>query len=188
MQGITFVVPCLNEEATLPLVLAKLNTLRADLARPVEVIVSDNGSTDRSVAIAESMGARVVPSLERGYGVALLNGISAASHDIVAFADADDTYDFLEAPGLLEQMDAGATLVIGSRLRGRIYPGAMPFLHRLAGTPMLNFIINALYGREGQRIPTDTSLISGKTSFSFFRPGCCLFAERYFATSPLLGH
>lgn len=90
-EGVTVVIPCLNEQGTLPLVLAKLNDLRGKINRELEVIVSDNGSTDRSAAIATEMGARVVPCPTRGYGAALKQGIRSATHEFVLFADADNT-------------------------------------------------------------------------------------------------
>ncbi len=153
-KSISFVIPCLNEQETLPEVLTKVNrvcrTLLAD--RETEVIVADNGSSDGSVAVAESHGARVVHCGRLGYGEALLCGIRQARGDLVLFADADNTYDLLEAPRLVEQLDRGFDLVIGSRLYGHIHPGAMPFLHRYVGTPVLTRIINLLYARSETRI------------------------------------
>lgn len=148
MQGVSIVIPCLNEQETLPLVLERIEQLRrvSFQQRPLEVLVVDNGSTDRSVEIALTHKARVVHCAERGYGAALRCGIQQAIYDIVAFADADNTYDFLELPKLLEMVEQGYDLVIGSRLRGRIEPGAMPFLHRYLGTPVLNWVINHLHG------------------------------------------
>ena len=152
--AVTIVIPCLNEERTLPLVLDKIATLRqtAFAHVAVEVIVSDNGSTDASVAIAEQRGARVVHCPIKGYGAALLNGIAHATHDVVIFADADNTYDFCESAALLAELDKGFDMVLGSRLRGTIHSGAMPLTHRLLGTPVLNFFINLLYARGGKKI------------------------------------
>ena len=153
-RSVTFVIPCLNEEGSLPTVLQKINTVcREQLAnRETEIVVSDNGSTDKSTDIARSHGARVVDCPTRGYGAALKCGIEAAKHEVVVFADADDTYNFLETPALLEKIEEGYDLVIGSRLGGDIRPGAMSFLHRRVGTPALNWLINLLYSRRGNRI------------------------------------
>lgn len=147
MEGVTIVIPCLNEQETLPLVLERIEQLRRGhfCDRPLEVLVADNGSTDRSVEIAQARGARVVHCTERGYGAALACGIHHATYDIVAFADADNTYDLLELPRLVSKLEEGCDLVIGSRLRGHIESGAMPFLHRHLGTPVLNWVINRLH-------------------------------------------
>ncbi len=88
----------------------------------------------------------------RGYGAALRCGFQSAANDIVIFADADSTYDFGESPALIEQLEAGNDLVLGSRIRGTIEPGAMPFLHRYLGTPMLTFVLNLLHASRGQRV------------------------------------
>ncbi|TGK35501.1 glycosyltransferase family 2 protein [Leptospira gomenensis] len=152
-KSVTYVIPCLNEERTLPLVLEKLVRLKKELKRyEVEILVSDNGSEDASVSIAKKFGARVVHCKERGYGAALNFGITNAKGEIVIFADADNTYDFLESPSLLAEMEKGAEFVIGSRLSGNIQKGAMPFLHRYLGTPVINWIINLLYSKKGNRV------------------------------------
>jgi hypothetical protein len=146
--SVTIVIPCLDEAKTLPVVLQAIRRLRqgAFKGRAVEVLVSDNGSSDGSQAIARRLGARVVPCAQRGYGAALQNGIRAAKHDTVVFADADATYDFLETPRLVERLERGYDMVVGSRLAGKIHPGAMPFSHRWLGTPILTWLINRLYG------------------------------------------
>jgi len=153
-HSVTFVIPCLNEENVLPYVLKKINTVRENELqdRRTELIVSDNGSTDNSVAIAERFGARVVHCPQRGYGAALQCGIYAADTDAIIFADADDTYDFLEAPRLITKLDEGYDIVLGSRLDGTIHDGAMPLLHRYVGTPVLSFIINLLYAKGDYRL------------------------------------
>ena len=134
-------VPCLNEEGTLGDVLSKINQVCEGRLRDrsTEVIVSDNGSTDDSVEIANRFGARMVHCSTRGYGAALLAGIEAARGEVIVFADSDNTYDFSESPGLIEELEKGFDLVIGSRIGGDIHPGTMPFMHRYVGTPVLNF-------------------------------------------------
>ncbi|TGM82245.1 glycosyltransferase family 2 protein [Leptospira mtsangambouensis] len=149
--SVSFVIPCLNEEKTLPYVLEKLVKVKKDHSKEmeIEILVSDNGSTDRSVTIAKKFGARVAPAKERGYGAALDSGIRNAKGDIIVFADADDTYDFLESPALIRKLVEGNfDMVIGSRLDGEIHKGAMPFLHRYLGTPVINWIINLLYSKK----------------------------------------
>lgn len=149
--SVSFVIPCLNEEKTLPYVLEKLVKVKRDHSKEmdIEILVSDNGSTDRSISIAKKFGVRVAPAKERGYGAALDSGIRNAKGDIIVFADADDTYDFLESPALIRKLVQGNyDMVIGSRLDGEIHKGAMPFLHRYLGTPVINWIINLLYSNQ----------------------------------------
>ncbi|TGM71564.1 glycosyltransferase family 2 protein [Leptospira meyeri] len=149
--SVSFVIPCLNEEKTLPYVLEKLVKVKKDHSKEmdIEILVSDNGSTDRSITIAKKFGARVTPAKERGYGAALDSGIRNAKGDIIVFADADDTYDFLESPAIIRKLVEGNyDMVIGSRLDGEIHKGAMPFLHRYLGTPVINWIINLLYSKK----------------------------------------
>ena len=143
---VSIVMPCLNEERTLPVAIGLawqaivLSGLRG------EVVVSDNGSTDRSIALAEEGGARVVRCAQKGYGFALIEGIRGACGQYVVMGDADATYDFREAVGFLDALKGGADLVMGTRLRGHIDHGAMPFLHRWLGTPVLTFLINHFFG------------------------------------------
>ncbi|MCW7459074.1 glycosyltransferase family 2 protein [Leptospira bandrabouensis] len=149
--NVSFVIPCLNEERTLPYVLEKLVRIKEEYSKKmdIEILVSDNGSTDKSISIAKKFGVRVAPAKERGYGAALDSGIRNAKGDIIVFADADDTYDFLEAPALiLKLVEGNYDMVIGSRLDGEIHKGAMPFLHRYLGTPVINWIINLLYSKK----------------------------------------
>lgn len=153
-RSVSFVIPCLNEERSLQMVLNKIITLQNSIfrERDTEIVVSDNGSTDRSVQIALELGARVVNCEERGYGAALQFGILNASKEIIVFADADNTYDWIEAPKLVAEVEKGCDLAIGSRLKGKIQQGAMPFLHRYLGTPVLNYFINSLHGGNKNKI------------------------------------
>ena len=153
-SSISFVIPCLDEAESLPAVLDTIDGVRrgAFADRDVEIVVSDNGSTDGSQQIAEERGARVAPCAVRGYGAALQNGFEAAQNDVVVFADADNTYDFSQTPALVAKLEEGHDLVLGSRIRGTIEPGAMPPMHRWVGTPVLTSVLNALYAGKGQKI------------------------------------
>jgi len=116
-------------------------------AIPGEVIVADNASEDGSAELAAKAGARVVHEPRRGYGSAYLAGFAAARGEYIVMADADLTYDFADIPRFVEQLEAGAQLVMGDRM-DNIHPGAMPWLHRYVGNPVLTGILN-LFFRTG---------------------------------------
>jgi glycosyltransferase involved in cell wall biosynthesis len=143
---LSVVMPCLNEEKTIGACVAEaLATIeRAGLRG--EVVVADNGSTDRSVEIARGLGARVVPVEKKGYGNALLGGFSAARGKFVIMGDADQSYDFTHIPAFVAKLREGNDLVMGNRFRGGIAPGAMPALHRYLGTPVLTGIARLFFG------------------------------------------
>lgn len=142
----SIIIPCLNEQATLAKAIGLAREAIAQSGLRGEVVVSDNGSTDGSQAIAEREGARVVHAPKKGYGYALLTGFQEAKGEYLVMGDADATYDFREAVAFLEDLKQGADFVIGSRLAGHIHEGAMPFLHRYLGTPVLSFLINLFFG------------------------------------------
>jgi hypothetical protein len=143
---LSVVIPCLNEATTIePCVTRALETMRAH-GIAGEVVVSDNGSRDGSIEIATAAGARVVSCPTRGYGAALQHGFHHARGRFVIMADADQSYDFGLIPGFIARAREGSPFVMGSRLRGRIDPGAMPPLHRYLGTPVLTWILNHLFG------------------------------------------
>lgn len=147
-KDLTVVIPCLNEERTVEICIEKCKQVFSKLNINGEVIISDNGSTDNTVKVAESCGARVVHAIEKGYGNALRTGFKNASGKYVAMGDADNTYDFLEIPLLWEKMSDDVGMVIGSRLKGNIEKGAMPLKNRYLGTPVLTFVLNILYGTK----------------------------------------
>ncbi|HVX44302.1 MAG TPA: glycosyltransferase family 2 protein [Mycobacteriales bacterium] len=111
-----------------------------------EVVISDNGSTDGSQEAARQAGARVVHAPIKGYGGALIAGISAARGRYVIMGDADDSYDFTALDPFLHRLRDGDALVMGNRFRGGIAPGAMPALHRYLGNPVLSTIGRVLFG------------------------------------------
>ncbi len=142
---VSVVMPCLNEQATISACIQKARAALKQMGVTGEIIVADNGSTDNSVAIAQALGARVVRQPIRGYGAAYLAGIAQAQGKCIVIGDSDDTYDFSEMDGFLQSLRKGADLVMGSRFKGEIFPGAMPWLHRYIGNPVLTGILNLLF-------------------------------------------
>jgi glycosyltransferase involved in cell wall biosynthesis len=143
---LSVVMPCLNEGLTLGSCIDKAVTTMNRLGIIGEVIVADNGSTDGSQAIATQRGARVIPIAARGYGSALRGGIAAARGEYVIMGDSDESYDFTQIGEFVDKLDEGNELVMGNRFRGGIRPGAMPFLHRFLGNPVLSWLGRIFFG------------------------------------------
>lgn len=135
---LTILMPCLNEAATVAACVQKAKRFLTRRGIEGEVVVADNGSDDSSREIAAAAGARVIPVATRGYGAALIGGIAASRGRFVVMGDADDSYDFESLDLFVDQLRAGAELVMGNRFAGGIAPGAMPFLHRWLGNPVLS--------------------------------------------------
>ena len=140
MTELSILMPCLNEEETLATCINKAKSFLEKNNVNGEVVIADNGSTDNSIKIATSLGARVVHIKEKGYGNALRGGILAAEGKYIIMADSDDSYDFINLMPYLEKLREGYDLVMGNRFKGGIKKGAMPFLHRYLGNPVLSFI------------------------------------------------
>jgi glycosyltransferase involved in cell wall biosynthesis len=137
---VTIVMPCLNEAESLEPCIRKAQKAIADMGIAGEVLIADNGSTDGSVELAESLGARVEHVQAKGYGAALQGGFAAARGKYILMGDADGSYDFSHLPRFVEALDAGAQLVMGNRFAGGIAPGAMPPLHHYFGNPGLSWL------------------------------------------------
>jgi glycosyltransferase involved in cell wall biosynthesis len=137
---LSVVLPCLNEAETVATCVTKARRWLHEAGVDGEVVVADNGSTDGSIELAEAAGARVVSVRRKGYGNALISGIRAARGTYVIMADADDSYDLENLGPFLAELRNGDDLVMGNRFRGGIAPGAMPWLHRLIGNPVLSGI------------------------------------------------
>jgi hypothetical protein len=142
---LTILMPCLNEAETLAVCIDKARGFLARSGIVGEVLIADNGSTDGSQLIAEDHGARVVAIPERGYGAALIGGINAARGRFVIMGDADDSYDFENLDLMVERLRGGDELVMGNRFKGGIKKGAMPFLHKYLGNPVLSFLGRLLF-------------------------------------------
>jgi hypothetical protein len=145
---LSIIMPCLNEAETLAVCIQKaFQGMQAHQIQG-EVIIADNGSTDGSQDIAAGYGARVIPVAHRGYGCALRAGIAAAQGKYVIMADSDDSYDLTYTQPFMEKLREGYQLVTGTRLKGTIQPGAMPWLHQRLGNPVLTWLGNRLFGTD----------------------------------------
>ncbi len=136
----SIVMPCLNESETLAICIEKANLFFKTNAINGEVIIADNGSSDGSQEIALNHGAKLISIANKGYGNALKGGIENASGKYIIMGDADDSYDFSNLTSFIEKLRDGADLVIGNRFKGGIKKGAMPFLHKYLGNPVLSFL------------------------------------------------
>ncbi|HEY5815923.1 MAG TPA: glycosyltransferase family 2 protein [Solirubrobacterales bacterium] len=141
---VSVVIPCLNEAESIEECVRSARRVLDESGLSGEVVVADNASEDGSGELAERAGARVVHEARRGYGSAYLAGFAAARGRYIVTADADQTYDFAEIPRFVEELEKGAEMVIGNRMNN-ILPGAMPWLHRYIGNPVLSGFLNLLY-------------------------------------------
>lgn len=144
---LSFVIPCLNEFGTIEeAVIWAQEAGKKLVPGKFEVVVADNGSTDNSIERVRKQGiARLVSVPVRGYGAALHWGILKSKGRFVLYADADLSYDFGETEKFLKYLKKDYDLILGSRMRGKIDIGAMPFLNRYLGTPFLTTLIRLMY-------------------------------------------
>lgn len=142
---LSIVMPCLNEAETLGTCVRKALAALQRSGIAGEVIIADNGSTDGSQEIATSLGARVVPVEQKGYGSALQGGINAARGRYIVMGDSDDSHDYGDVPRFVEKLNQGYDMVVGNRFMGSIEPGAMSPLHRYLGTPVLTGVGKLFY-------------------------------------------
>lgn len=142
--SVSVVIPCLNEAENIEICVTRALAVLEEHHIPGEVVVADNASEDGSPELAAKAGARVIHEPRRGYGSAYLAGLGAATGDYVVMLDADLTYDFEDIPAFVEKLDEGAQMVIGDRM-DNIHPGAMPWLHRYVGNPVLTGILNTFF-------------------------------------------
>ncbi|MCX6776180.1 MAG: glycosyltransferase family 2 protein [Candidatus Micrarchaeota archaeon] len=140
------ILPAKNEETTIADCISKIVEVFRRENIKGEIIVADS-STDKTPEIARRMGVKVVKSPTEGYGSAYMAGFEAAKGEYILMGDADDTYDFHEIPRFIKFLrENKADLVLGSRVKGRILPNSMPWLHRYIGNPLLSFILNTFFG------------------------------------------
>jgi hypothetical protein len=152
VPDVSIIMPCLNEIDSLPHCIANaraaLDLIARDYGLSGEVVIADNGSTDGSQALSESLGARVAPVARRGYGAALIGGCQAAAGRYLLMGDADGSYDFRDGVAMIGRLIDGADLCMGSRFLGGIAAGAMPWKNRYLGNPALTGMLN-LFFRAG---------------------------------------
>jgi glycosyltransferase involved in cell wall biosynthesis len=141
---VSVVIPCLNEAESIERVVALARDTLEDSGIHGEVVVADNGSIDEGATLARGAGARVVHEARRGYGSAYLAGFAAARGEYIVMGDADLTYDFTDIPRFVHELEDGADMVIGDRM-DNIHPGAMPWLHRYVGNPVLTGLLNFFF-------------------------------------------
>lgn len=144
VNEVSVVIPCLDEEASIAGCVHDAHAALQAAGLVGEVVVVDNGSTDRSAERAREAGARVVSESRRGYGSAYLAGFAASDGTLIVMGDGDGTYDFAEIPAFVARLRDGADLVVGDRM-DNIDPGAMPWLHRRVGNPALSRMLNAFF-------------------------------------------
>ncbi len=142
---VSVVMPCLNEELGIAASIRAVKQVFQQERIDGEIVVSDNGSTDDSRRIALSECCRVVDQPERGYGAAYMKGLSEARGEFIIMADADHTYDFNAIPDFLRLLQEGNDFVLGSRFKGKIHPGAMPWARRYIGNPVLSTMTRLLF-------------------------------------------
>ena len=137
---LTILMPCLNEAATVAGCVREAGAYLASREIAGEILIADNGSSDNSRELAAAAGARVITVPEKGYGNAIRGGIQTARGQYIIIGDCDGSYDFSNLDPILEKLRQGWHLVIGNRFAGGIMPGAMPFIHRYFGVPLLSWL------------------------------------------------
>ncbi len=141
---ISIILPCRDEEQALDFCLNEIKQVVEKNNLSAEVIVSDS-SFDKSPEIAKKHGAILVKHNKEGYGSAYLEGIKHADGKYIFIADADATYDFARIPEFIHELKNGNHLVLGNRFSGKMEAGAMPFLNRHIGNPILSFIFRVFF-------------------------------------------
>ncbi|MCS7231153.1 MAG: glycosyltransferase family 2 protein [Elusimicrobiota bacterium] len=144
---LSVILPCLNEENSIEICIKKIKDIFKKENINGEIIVVDNGSTDRSVEIIKKHSdVKLLFETQKGYGAALRKGIDNAEGKYIIMGDADNTYDFYEIPKFLEKLKEGYDLVMGSRFKGKILKNAMSWSHRYIGNPLLSGMLRLFFG------------------------------------------
>lgn len=140
---VSIIIPTRNEEKSIGHV---INAIPSQVRKASEIIVIDTKSTDRTVGIARSLGAKVIDEERPGYGRAYITGFGIARGETIVMIDGDNTYPAERLKELLKIFETEkADMLIASRFRGKILPGAMPCLNYL-GNLFFTFLTNVFYG------------------------------------------
>lgn len=142
---LTILMPCLNEAKTVEICIKKAKQFLSENNINGEILIADNGSDDNSKEVALQNGAKVVDVARRGYGSALINGSKNAKGKYTVMGDSDDSYNFLELKPIWDKLQEGNDLVVGNRYKGKMEKGAMKFMHRFVGTPIISFLARSKY-------------------------------------------
>lgn len=150
---ISFVLPCLNEEKGLQIVVPEIVLMAKKNNLNYEIVLADNNSHDGSVTtfkkLATDLGiidkTKIVVENNQGYGAVYQAGFNISDGDIFIMADSDGTYDFNNTPAFLREITQGADLVIGNRFSGQMQKGSMPFLNKFLGNPVLSFLVRLFF-------------------------------------------
>lgn len=143
---LTILMPCLNERKCIAFCIDEAYKYIRKAGIDTEILVVDNCSNDGSPEIARKCGARVVSVSKKGYGSVIIYGIKEAKGKYILMADCDGSYDFSNLDDYMKKLREGYALVVGNRYLGGIEPGAMPFLHRYVGVPILTMLGCLRYG------------------------------------------
>lgn len=142
---LTILMPSLNEEKTLQKTISDAQKFINKNNINAEILVIDNGSVDKTYDIAKKYATRVIIEKNKGYGNALKTGLNNVKGKFIIFGDSDNTYDFEHLDEFLYILNNGYDMVIGNRFLGGIEKGAMPFLHKYIGVPLLSYICRKKY-------------------------------------------
>ncbi len=145
MPDVSLIIPTRNEAETICQCIERAQQVFTRMGLEGEILVSDS-STDDTPDLARSCGARVIKPDKLGYGNAYLAGFDQARGNYIVMMDGDLTYDPGDMESMISILQSGrCDIVMGSRLKGKILPGAMPALHRYIGNPVLTGILNMLF-------------------------------------------
>ncbi len=141
---VSLIIPTLDEQDTIGECIRRARAVFQVMDVEAEILVSDS-SSDQTTEISQRLGARVLRPDRMGYGSAYLYAFARAKGKYIVIMDGDLTYDPSEIPKFIRLLEDGADMVIGSRLKGDIKPGAMSPLHRYLGNPLLTWLLNLLF-------------------------------------------
>lgn len=142
---LSIIIPCLDEEKTLPICIEKARLFLETEKIFGEIIIGDNGSNDCSVEIGIKLADKVIQVRKKGYGSVLNELIKSARGKYIIMGDADDSYDFSKLNGIYNALLNGNQLVVGNRFKGGIEKNAMPFLNKYIGNPIISFLGKKLF-------------------------------------------